>query len=540
MAINLNQQNPNNPQGQQQGPQAAGAQPQQDQFKPRGTGFTNLKSVLGANKNNQLGQTIGAGVQNITNKTQGQTQQAQNQFAKDIGQSVEDIKKGTQVQQNLSNIDFSKNPDEASQKLQEVGGEDYASAAANLRGGYKGPQGFSNQDQLQSQAQQLGQTAQGLMTQGGRQAALQRFVNAGPNYTQGKQQLDTMLLGQNQQALTQARRQAAQTATGTNEALQQAAQQGQYTGQTYNTLGQNIGATAENAIGGFQKAFTDPTTGRVVTAQQKANTDISSLQDALKNNNLTDEQMQQVQGILGTSDIGTMSGADISNLLQAHKYQLGDVVNQQDIASRDALARLSGKQGTDILNAQAPTGQINELEGTSQTADVVKAQQAAMDAARSGFNINAPTTQQAFQDFNNRHGNIWAASTANPLAKNALNYQDVKAINDIKSKYGGNIDLSNPEVVKSLVSSGIITDPNSVKFSAGQQNVSLGGDSFGHEYTDEDANNMVKNEFTRVQQQQLNNALQQYQDTNTKYGLGRSLSDLLSRNKKDTKTYGVS
>lgn len=498
MAVNLNQQNPNNPQGQQQDQQAAG-----QQFKPRTTGFTNLQRVLGANKNNKLGQTIGQGVQNITNKTQGQTQTAQQNFAKDIGQSVEDIKSGTKVKENLSNLDFTKDPNEAANKIQEVGGDQYAATTANLRRGYQGPQGLQNESQLQNQAQQLGQTAQGLLTQGGRQAALQRFVNAGPNYTQGKQQLDTMLLGQNQQAITQARRNAAQTAAGTNEALQQATQQGRVTGQQYNTLGQDV----NQQIQGLGQNLTGALDTRAQAKIQEAQTKVQGLKDAVRAGKLDQDQYDyMVNNILGGStNTYNLTNDQLSGLFNANTdFNRSNVAQQNEIGSRDALARLAGLQSGDQLLdldeskvGTAGDTLVKNQQGLSAYQDAAKAAQEAQNT----FKMNA-------LDPISKGNGLQVEDLRDPFSSGqTFNYDQSKQLNDIISAYrsGG---LSAREATNQLTAAKLFT----------------------HGQLDRD-DVLPLALGTRY----VNPIMDKYNQVTKQYGIGNSLSRLL----KDNKTFGV-
>lgn len=416
MAINFNQQDQNNPQGQQNNQTN---QPGQQSFKPRATGFTNIQRVLGANKDNKLGQTVGQGVQNLASKAQGQTQQAQQNFAKDIGSAVDDIKSGQKVQQNLSGIDFSKNSDEAANKLQEVGQDQYAQTAAKLRQGYQGPQGLQDQQLLQSQAQDLGQTAQGLMSQSGRQAALQRFMNVGPNYTQGKRSLDNMLLGQNNEAISQARKNAAQVAGQTNESISKAQQEAQSTGQQYNALGQDI----TNKTRDITQNLTGTLDTRAQQKIQQAQTQVQGLKDRLAKGKITNEDYDyMVNNVLGgSSDTYNLTNEQLSGLFNANTdFNRSNVASQREIQARDALAKLAGSGSGDALLDldEAKAGTAGDVLLKNQQG--LSAYQAATNAAnkaQADFMYNQPAEQGG------RFQAAW-----NPLTKTNLNYKDVESL----------------------------------------------------------------------------------------------------------------
>lgn len=499
MAINLNQQNPNNQQGQQQGQVQPGQPMQQPQGfnKPKGTGFTNLQRVLGANKDNKLGQAVGQGVQNISNKTQTQTQGAQENFAKDIGSAVKDIKSGQKIQENLSGADFTKDSDAAANKIQEIGSDEYVNASKNLRGGYQGPQGLENASQLQSQAQQLGQTAQGLLTNSGRQAALQRFVNAGPNYTQGKQALDNMLLGQgnNNQVINQARRGAAQTAEATNQAINQAAQQGQFTGQQFNALGQDITGKTQALGQNLGAALDTRAQGRVADAQKQ----VADLKAALQSGNLDQSQYNfLVDDVLNGTNTYNYNKDQIAGLVQANTdYNKSNVANQNEVGARDALARLAGLDSGDTL--------LDLDEAKAGT------------AAASGYQVNK-TAQQQFLDAKNEADRAKAAfsltPTGGPYATtngqyNAIDYDKAAKINDAYMNLAR--QGKGQEAFNQLQQQGIFTNMNDG-----------GAQAF--------ANNSAEQTMAYAP------ISDPYRQITEKYGLGKNLQSLLANNK----TFGVS
>lgn len=535
MAINLNQNNPNNPEGMQTGPQAAGG----PQPKQQGTGFTNLKSVLNANKNNKLGQAIGTGVQNISNKTQGQTQQAQNQFAQQIGQSVQDIQKGTKVQQNLSDLDFGKDSEKASQNIQEVGGEEYANAAANLRKGYTGPQGLQNQDALQAQSQQLGQTAQGLMTSGGRQAALQRFINVGPGYTQGKQQLDNMLLGQNQQDISDARRQAAQTAQSTNQAINQAATQGQSTGLQYNTLGQDI----TGKIQGLGQNLGSALDTRSQQKIQESQTQVADLQNRVRNGSITPEDYDYyVNQILGTEDTYNLSKENLAGMVTANTdYNKSNVINQQELNARDALSRLSGaKSGDEILDldeSKLGTAGPARIRDEQAFNSYIQQSNAAKDAIKN-FKFN-PVTGTPESGTPENAVNMFTGMVNPDLLKfKAPSSLDYAATKELAATYDPNSanspGFSEQDLKNQIFSYAGRNRPAPINVGDRAANPFAGNPWAINEQQAAESIDKINQQHY---QQQLANAVSQYKDTTKKYGIGNNLRNLLTST--SNKTFGV-
>ncbi len=500
MAINFNQQDQNNPQGQQNNQTN---QPGQQSFKPRATGFTNIQRVLGANKDNKLGQTVGQGVQNLASKAQGQTQQAQQNFAKDIGSAVDDIKSGQKVQQNLSGIDFSKNSDEAANKLQEVGQDQYAQTAAKLRQGYQGPQGLQDQQLLQSQAQDLGQTAQGLMSQSGRQAALQRFMNVGPNYTQGKRALDNMLLGQNNEAISQARKNAAQVAGQTNESISKAQQEAQSTGQQYNALGQDI----TNKTRDITQNLTGTLDTRAQQKIQQAQTQVQGLKDRLAKGKITNEDYDyMVNNVLGgSSDTYNLTKEQLSGLFNANTdFNRSNVASQREIQARDALAKLAGSGSGDALLDldEAKAGTAGDVLLKNQQG--LSAYQAAANAAaqaRSGFAANPMSSVSG--------GNgLRVTDLMNPFNPGQqLNYDQSQLLkNTLDQRRAGGLDAQT--AYTQLVSSGILAG--------------------GKDPMDYWGNHVID------QSHYYNPIIDQLNQTNQQYGIGNNLTKLLKDN-----NYGV-
>lgn len=518
MAINLNNNNNlNNPQN--------GLQPQQPMAKPRTSGFTNIQNVLNANKGNKLGQTIGSGVQNITNKVQGQTQNAQQQYNTGIGQAQADINKGNQVKTTLggtdnAGLDFSK-PDQASQAIGTVGSDEYAKSLANLRAGYKGPTGLQNQEQLQNQAQDLQQTGQSLQTAGGKQAALQRFVNSGPGYTSGQQRLDTLLLGQgnqNNQALNQARRSAQTTAMDTGQAINTATQQGQQVGQQYTNVGQDVGKQLTSAEENFRKALND----RVSTQQQAAVDRDTALKNRLKMGSLTQEDADFLsnQVFNGEQNIGNLTGDQLGALFNTdiNKYNVNNVSTDKDVMSRNALAKLAGianPQDLQNIDATQMNQPVNATTATDVGMNALKGSQAAAAKAQQDFMWKSPDLRQApgitpswalppTPDYYGPGGGFERGGQ--------LNYQQTQALapylKEIYSHQGINYDQMSPEAQAKL---------NEAKASLLQKGKDLNLDT--SQGWDTGFDQLYK----------------QYNDTNNQYGIGRKLSDLMNKPKLGSK-----
>lgn len=198
------------------------------------TGFTNLQSILDANRNNRLGETIGSGVQSQAN-----------QLNTDVNKSQQDFKN----QSDANNLNTSENQQFVQNTLQNPVNlnQNALDRFSKIRDAlYSGPTTLANADQLSGEAQNIGNIGQSIGSAGGRMGLLQRFVG-NPNYTSGQQQLDTLLLGQTgAPQLAEARRSALAAQASTNNAMNTAQVQGQenqnkaneIATQTQNQLGQ--------------------------------------------------------------------------------------------------------------------------------------------------------------------------------------------------------------------------------------------------------------------------------------------------------------
>ena len=349
MAINLN--NNNNLNQPEQPNQPSNNNQQQ---KQQGSGFTNIQRVLGANQNNKLGQTVSQGVENVTNKAQTQAQDAQNKFATDIGKANQDIMSGQNVQQNLSGIDFAKDSNAAQNALQGVNTDQNAAALQNLRGGYQGPQGLQNAEQLQQQAQDASQLGQGLRSNAGRQATLQRFVNPNAGYTSGERRLDSMLLDQNANQLKGVGRQAQVAGNQINQQVNNAGLLGQSTGQQYNALGQAV----DSRLTGLGQNLGGALDTRAVNKVTEARDYVSGLQKRLLSGDLSQDDYNNLVSQTGdifqngsgqANTIYSLGAQDIGNQLNARTdFNRSNVATQGELGARNALMKLANKSAADL------------------------------------------------------------------------------------------------------------------------------------------------------------------------------------------------
>lgn len=562
MAVNLNDNN--NINGQQTNPQQTGmngtnnnsVQPDA-QYKPKTSGFTNIQRVLGANQNNGLASTVQGGVENIANKTQNQTASDQANYNNQIGQAVQDIKTGNDVNNQLGGVNFTQNDAGSAQTLQNIGAnQQYTQTAQNLQNGYNGPQGLQNAGQLQSQATDLQQTGQGLLSSGGRQAALQRFVNAGPNYTQGKQQLDTMLLGQNPDALRQAKQDALTTAGQTNQAVNQAQQQAQNISQQYGTTAQNLQNNLSNAGSSLNTALQNRLQGIVGTGGQ-ASTDLAALQSRITAGTATDSDRQLLQNILGGNDnTYTLDRTGLNNIItngDLSRYNVSNLANQGEGSAYSALRQLSGNSNAatnlptlDLSQiGKADTSLAGEIQG--DTTNLAKYNAMAQNAtnAQNGFIGNNDINNYANKSISYSSGQ--APNLGNIIDNNStgINYQQAQQLfgngTSALDQYlqanpnintqgyiaptGTNVNQQEALVpyLQQLQQSGILN--SNLNFDQIQNPAVIGGGPMGRNVGASTSNSIALNPTLAA----LQNIYNQYNQTNTQAGIGNTLESLLGQ-----------
>lgn len=245
-----------------------------DQKKKTGTGFTNLNRIMQANQGNKLGQAVGGGVA----QQAGEAKTALNQ-----------ARAGFDQQAQANRLDTNENKQKVIQTLQAVDqGQDVNDQTAQdfsrfRQGQYAGPQTLANEDQVLNQAQNA-QNLGGLSSSAaGRQALLQRFVG-GANYSQGKQRLDNLLLGQSgSQDLRDARRQTQNLNQQALQTADAARQQGQYLANQAKAFGNQVNTALGNQEAGYNTTV-DQELAQAQSQEAAKSALFKQIQDALSAN----------------------------------------------------------------------------------------------------------------------------------------------------------------------------------------------------------------------------------------------------------------
>lgn len=336
------------------------------QNRQRGTGFTNINRILGAN--------VGAG-QQLAGRIGGAIQGQGQRVRQNLGQAQQQFQTGFQQarQQALANINaagaMAKQPGESDEDYEARvanQGADYAQTGQNLRStSYTGPTGFENPNLLLSQAHTAG--ALGTFARSGLgQGILARQYGAGRgNYSTGQNMLDQMFLSQDpnaQRSLQQAR----QSVVGLGEGVQSAASAAEEAAQATQT---GVEAAKAKTAEDIQKS----TQGILARGGQSA---------ADFNN-----QMQGIQRLLKGVD---EAGNPITEVTPEQQALL-DKMDQYGLKNTQLYMAREGASDADIQDImnQLASGMVLNASGSLNLTDTQR--QAAMNLARLQ---NDPTLQQ--------------------------------------------------------------------------------------------------------------------------------------------------
>ncbi len=315
------------------------------QPKQQGTGFTNIQKVVSANQNNRLGQNIGRTISTIGKQAGTRLGEAGQKFQEKVGQSETQIDAGQKLSNEIGKTNFDKG--ENLSNLSNLGTDVNANTVKTLGAGYQGPSGLQNAEGLQAQAQNASQLGRMAGSDTGRQGLLRRFAG-GNQYTQGQQQLDSMLLGKNLGQVNQAKRQVqglGQQAMTQAQAAEQraAAARGQF-----GDVNKNLRDLLERQSGDLTSTI-DKRIGEYGT---KSSESANALVQRIRDGEVSPEDINRIQKEVlgGSEDVYNLKPKDLASLVEAQTgFNRSNVVKRDEIAARDALAKLSGKATGDEL-----------------------------------------------------------------------------------------------------------------------------------------------------------------------------------------------
>lgn len=350
--------------------------------KQQGSGYTNIQSVLNANQNNQLGQTVGSGIQGQTAQAQNNLQQSQNQFNQQTNANQANTAGNSQLVQNVLGNTSQYAPGSTNaqqgQQFQQL-----------MSGQYAGPTQLNNASQIQNQASDVNQLGQATGSQAGQIGLLQRFVGS-PQYSKGQQNLDQLLLGQTGgPQLANARRGALQLQGQVGSALSGAQAVGQQQQSQAQNFGQNVQQQFGNTVAGINTGLQQ----QAQTAQQGANTAYQKAITDLQSGNVTQDEAN----LLGLTQGEQVTGNSLQNIgsfltQNPNQATAQNVASGQNYAQLDALRQLGGNY--------APSAAQNVLQqyaGQDQNANQFQNQQQITGNA-AGFNT---ANQGQISNYNN-------------------------------------------------------------------------------------------------------------------------------------------
>jgi hypothetical protein len=412
---------------------------------PKGTGFTNIQSMIKANQGNRLGQTVAGGVQQAGQNVRAGVQQGVQKF----GQQVQANRLGAQDQANAEGLVNKASNLQAGQDLSQ---DELTQAQKYAQGAYQGPQDVENAAQLAGQAAEAEQLGRLGSSSAGRQGLLQRFVGA-PQYSFGQQKLDNLLLGSDQGALNQARastRGVADQAVSSIEAARGQAQEAAVGNRNFAKLfGEKaMGAQGDitsardaafeaaklkeqNAAGAYDQfgknlAGLYGASNGYRTGQDNAGTMIDSFQGL---DPAAKEKLKAV--VTQAGELGVDPRAAINGILKQYQGAQGldDVsafTNKDQAARINALAKLAGKETQDFSKA----GSFKEGSGG------IDLEQADKSASSLG---NIKQKNQSIQDAGQTH--LKAMQNPDSLSdqelRTYLSDVEIKELNESRKKGPG-------------------------------------------------------------------------------------------------------
>lgn len=174
---------------------------EQRKRQQRGTGFTNISSVLRANQGagQQMGQQIGQNISNQAESVRQGIQQGQSQFQAGKQQATQQAQSNIQAVGQYAQKQPNESDEQYQQRVAQASGDLSKLGQTMRETAYTGPMGIQNAEQLQARASNVGQLGQLAGTRGGQTELLRNIVAGRGGYTRGQSALDQILLGQNKE-----------------------------------------------------------------------------------------------------------------------------------------------------------------------------------------------------------------------------------------------------------------------------------------------------------------------------------------------------
>jgi hypothetical protein len=391
-----------------------------------GTGFTNIGKILQANAGNRLGQVVGGRIQQAGTQAQQQLAQSTSEFENKtkgassqleenkkfkenimgrINQPVSDTSVPTSVPE-INKTEISPTKPNTTPELYTPSDEDIRRAEQIRQGIYQGPSGLNNLENIKASVQRAQTLGQETRTGSGRQDLLRQTVGS-PSYTRGQSRLDTLLLGQRNNAQQLA--QAAQSTQAVGQQTSEAAKQAELKAQTLGTQVKNLGQQFTNELG-QSLGNVDQNIAQQYEAAKKYESDRANIYNKIKEfgTGKTSDLAYKEQDAQGKdifkydqqgNIIGTTNKADEARLVRNEfndvigvKDKLGNVI-QKEIGAKDPVENLQAfhdymiKSGISSDEAEQLFGKnfTQDFDTYKQKLENLKKFDEMMDKARFGY-----------------------------------------------------------------------------------------------------------------------------------------------------------
>lgn len=435
----------------------------QDKQKQKGTGFSNINRIIGANvgAGGQMGSRIASNLEEMGKSAQEKIGGAQQQFQQGFQQGLGQAQQQMQGAQNILRLPNESDADYAARvSKQQV---DTSKIAEGLKGAeYKGPQGLENYQALQNRATGVSRMSDLARSNIGQGLLAKQAIAAPGRYTRGQSALDQLLIGQDaaaQKAIRDARQNISGVAQKAQEATRIAQEAGQGAAEGLQKTKDDISEKLLGEISGLKEVGTKQ--AQAYTQKGREIAELLQKYDP-KMSNFSDEQKQTLKDFLanyertgedyglGLDKFKSIQTADPTMFLRTlgSSFTGGDpnAVKFSDEQRKLAEALTGVSQSDDATKELFRQNFEKNLFGADEAAgDLIKTtnekyleQKAAYDAQ-----------QKAYKNFDMKQfiGNLWAGKQfSDPMQQQIAN----RLVNEYHDRYG-TIRLNNPETMTRLL-----------------------------------------------------------------------------------------
>jgi hypothetical protein len=353
----------------------------QPKNRQKGTGFTNIGRIVGANvgAGQQMAGKVAQGIQTAGQNVQNQLGQAQQKFNTGFQQTTQPVL-GT-LQQGSAMAKRSDESDEDYAKRTKEANVDYAEIGKKVQEAkYTGPKGLEDSQRMLGSAVGAGQLGTMTTSGQGQQELLKQFVAGKTGYTKGQGAMDQMLLGQSAEGQRQLQ-QAREAVSTLPEDVLSSAKLAQARAQAMDT---GIDKEKARVLGGVQSSVNEMEQ-RAKERGQMYSKEAGRLAELLAN----PQSQGYVKGERGTEYNEQQAALDRQLLKNMGKFGIGAGQSKLDTSDPQAAARALQE-----IASGATTG-VNARYGDVQRQALQKLSQFQQDEAK-GAKIASEKDKAAF------------------------------------------------------------------------------------------------------------------------------------------------